>query len=52
MRKNEIAVAENKATRGLSKVKKAVVAACGAGYMAMNAMPMTVFAAQAAISQR
>ena len=45
MRKNEVAVAEKKANKGLSKVKKAVAAACGAGYMAMNAMPLTVFAA-------
>ena len=47
MRKVENTVVEKKAAKGLSKVKKAVVAACGAGYMAMNAMPMTVFAAQA-----
>lgn len=45
MRKNEIAAAEKKAARGLSKAKKAVAAACSAGYMAMNAMPLTVFAA-------
>lgn len=47
MRKVENTVVEKKAAKGLSKVKKAVVAACGAGYMGMNAMPMTVFAAQA-----
>ena len=45
MRKNEVAVVEKKENKGLSKVKKAVAAACGAGYMALNAMPMTVFAA-------
>ena len=45
MRKNEVAVVEKKENKGLSKAKKAVVAACGAGYMAMNAMPLTVFAA-------
>lgn len=51
MRKNENAVVANKVTKGLSKVKKAVVATCGAGYMAVNAMPMTVFAAQAGGTQ-
>lgn len=51
MRKNEIAVAEKKVTRSLSKVKKAVEAACGAGYLAMSAMPLTVFAAQAGGTQ-
>lgn len=45
MRKNEIATTNQKETKGLSKAKKAMVAACGAGYMAMNAMPLTVFAA-------
>lgn len=45
MRKNEVAVVEKKENKGLSKAKKAVAAACGAGYMAMNAMPLTVFAA-------
>lgn len=45
MRKNEVAVVEKKENKGLPKVKKAVAAACGAGYMALNAMPMTVFAA-------
>ena len=29
MRKNEVAVVEKKANKGLSKVKKAVAAACG-----------------------
>lgn len=48
MRKNEVAVVEKKENKGLSKVKKAVAAVCGAGYMAMNAMPLTVFASQAA----
>lgn len=33
MRKVENTVVEKKAAKGLSKVKKAVVAACGAGYM-------------------
>ena len=51
MRKNEVAVVEKKENKGLSKVKKAVAAACGAGYMAMNAMPLTVFAAQAGGTQ-
>ena len=51
MRKNENAVVANKVKKGLSKVKKAVVATCGAGYMAVNAMPMTVFAAQAGGTQ-
>ncbi len=45
MRKNEVAVVEKKENKGLSKVKKAVAAACSAGYMALNTMPMTVFAA-------
>ena len=45
MRKNETAVTDQKHTRGFSKVKKAVVAAWGAGCMAVSAMPMTVFAA-------
>ena len=45
MRKNENAAAEKKATRGLSKGKRAAAAACGACYMAVSAMPMTVFAA-------
>ena len=45
MRKNEVAVVEKKENKGLSKAKKAVVSACGAGYVAMNAMPLTVFAA-------
>ena len=51
MRKNEVAVVEKEENKGLSKVKKAVAAACGAGYMAMNAMPLTVFAAQAGGTQ-
>lgn len=51
MRKNETAVTDQKHTRGFSKVKKAVVAACGAGCMAANAIPMTVFAAQAGGAQ-
>lgn len=51
MRKNEVAVVEKKENKGLSKVKKAVAAACGAGYMTMNAMPLTVFAAQAGGTQ-
>lgn len=45
MRKNEAVTTNQKKTKGLSRVKKAVVVACGAGYMALNAMPMTVFAA-------
>lgn len=45
MRKIENATVEKKATGKFSKVKKAAAAACGAGYMAVNAMPMTVFAA-------
>lgn len=45
MRKNEIAATNQKKIKGLSRVKRAVVAACGAGYMALNVMPMTVFAA-------
>lgn len=51
MRKSENAVAEKKATKGLSKVRKVVAAACGASYMAMNAMPLTVFAAQTGSTQ-
>ena len=51
MRKNEVAVVEKKENKGLSKVKKAVAAACGAGYMVINAMPLTVFAAQAGGTQ-
>ena len=51
MRKSENAVAEKKATKGLSKVRKVVAAACGACYMAMNAMPLTVFAAQTGSTQ-
>ena len=51
MRKNEVAVVEKTHNKGLSKVKKVVAAACGAGYMAMNAMPLTVFAAQAGGTQ-
>lgn len=46
MRKNEVAVVEKKKNKGLSKVKKAIVTACAASYMAMNAMSLTVFAAQ------
>ena len=46
MRKNEVAVVEKKENKGLSKVKKAVAAACSAGYMALNTMPMTVFCSQ------
>ncbi len=45
MRKNEAVTANQKEAKGLSRVKSAVVAACGAGYMAWNAMPVTVFAA-------
>ena len=51
MRKVERTGTENKAARGLSKAKKAVAAACGVGYMAVNAMPLTVFAAQAGGTQ-
>lgn len=51
MRKVERTGTENKAARGLSKAKKALAAACGAGYMAVNAMPLTVFAAQAGGTQ-
>lgn len=50
MRKNEITAANQNKIKGLSRVKKAVVAACGAGYMALNAMPMTVFAASGSTS--
>lgn len=35
----------NKNTKGLSKVKRMAAAAFGAGCMAVNALPMTVFAA-------
>lgn len=45
MRKNEAVTANQKETKGLSRVKRAVVAACGAGYTALNAMPMTIYAA-------
>lgn len=45
MRKKETVATNQKKIRGLSRAKKAAVAACGAGYMALHAMPMTVFAA-------
>lgn len=45
MRKNEISVANQKKIKGLSRVQKAAACVCGAAYMAVNAMPMTVFAA-------
>lgn len=45
MRKNEAVTTNQKETKGLSRLKRTVAAVCGAGYMALNAMPMTVFAA-------
>lgn len=45
MRKIKTVTTNQKNTTGLSKAKRAVAAALGAGYMALNAMPMTVFAA-------
>ncbi|MBO5473439.1 MAG: electron transporter RnfA [Lachnospiraceae bacterium] len=45
MRKMETVTTNKKNTKGLSKAKRAVAAAFGAGYMAVNAMPITVFAA-------
>ncbi len=50
MRKNQNVAAEKKTVKGLSKTKKAFAAALGAGYMAVNAMPLTVFAAGAGTS--
>lgn len=45
MRKITTTTTDNKNTKGLSKAKRMAAAAFGAGYMAVNAMPMTVFAA-------
>lgn len=50
MRKNEITVATKTKKKGLSKVKKTVIAACGVGYMTMSAMPLTVFASSGGTS--
>lgn len=45
MRKNEAVTTNQKETKGLSRLKRTAAAVCGAGYMVLNAMPMTVFAA-------
>lgn len=47
MRKNKIGVTKQKKIKGLSGVQKTVACVCGAAYMVLNAMPMTVFAAGA-----
>lgn len=51
MYKNKNAVVKKKKSKGLCRVKKVVTAACSAGYMAMNTMNLTVFAAQAGGAQ-
>ena len=47
MRKNEITATPKKTTRGFEKGKK-LIAVCGAVGMAMNIIPLTVFAAEGA----
>lgn len=42
MRKNEAVTTNQKETKGLSRLKRTAAAVCGAGYMVLNAMPMTV----------
>lgn len=45
MRKTETAVKEQKNKKGFTRAKQLVAGLCGAGYAAVCAMPMTVFAA-------
>lgn len=45
MRRTEVAVKDRENKKGFTGVKKLVAGLCGAGYAAVYAMPMTVFAA-------
>ncbi len=50
MRKNEISAVNGNKVRGLGRGKRILSCVCGAAYMALNAMPMTVMAASAGTS--